>query len=78
MAIATTATTKNVLMNPSPFFTENLLANHAPDPFPMARIKPNFQSILSLNAKTAKAASIYTNTTATLVALDRTRFIRLK
>jgi len=47
MAMITTATTKKVLMKPSPRFTEKRLATQAPDPLPMAKINPIFQLTLS-------------------------------
>ena len=72
----TTMKTRKTFINPSPFLTENRLANHAPLPFPIAKMKPIFQFTLSLNAKTASAEIIYKKTTATLVALDRTKDIR--
>ena len=69
-------TTKKILMNPSPFFTENRLANQAPLPLPMAKMRPIFQLTLSLRAKTARAEIMNKKTTATLVALERTKDIR--
>src|SRR6056297_1428341 len=76
-AIIKTITTKKTFIKPSPFFTENRLANQAPLPLPIAKMRPIFQFTLSLYAKTASAAIIYKKTTATLVALERTKDILL-
>jgi len=75
IAMATTITTRKDLINPSPFFTENLLATHAPVPFPIAKTKPTNQTTLSFKTKTTKADIIYVKTTTTLVALALTKVI---
>ena len=76
MDIITTITIKNVFISPSPLVTEILLANQAPEPFPIAKINPIFQFTLSFNTKTTRAESIYSKTTITFVTFALTKFIR--